>query len=189
MFSFLSLLLLSQGSSATGRRAASLAPNVLENLTGLFLFRFGWTSEARPLGECRVDEDSTPLEAHIQAKSRHDGRIHVPEPPGRIERLLERLIDDLKVGGRVEPPRDRHVVIHLDRVFLSQTQTEPFPEKREEIVAQVQPRPSDPEAIVWTSGDDALAADSHVVRVLDRVRYAVRDAEPEEDADAPRDRK
>src|SRR5262245_38233913 len=69
---------------------------------------------------------------------------------------------------------------------MVETETELLAEERGELVAEVDPRPADPERVTRTSRDCALAADAHVVGVLDRIGHAVGDAESEEDADSSR---
>src|SRR5262249_52964358 len=98
--------------------------------------------------------------------------------------LLERRADDLEVERGGEPPGDRGVVVHLDRVLLLEAEREPLPQERHEVAGELRAGPGDPEAVERTARDDAIAPDADGVGEPDRVGHAVRGAEPEEDPDA-----
>ena len=53
-------------------------------------------------------------------------------------------------------------------------------EQGQEVVAEGHSGPADTEGVIGTTGNDALAAHSHVEGVLDSIRQFVRDAETEE---------
>src|SRR5262249_24366292 len=67
-----------------------------------------------------------------------------------------------------------------------EAEVEPPAQEREEIVAELGSCPADPEGVVRSARDHAVAAEADVVRVLDRVRVAVRGAEREEQSDPAR---
>jgi hypothetical protein len=60
--------------------------------------------------------------------------VHISQRiTGRIEPLLERLIDDLQVERRVEPGGNRGIVIQLDRVLMAEAQPELLVQERDEV--------------------------------------------------------
>ena len=65
---------------------------------------------------------SQSLESDTEAGSSHDGAVDPRELRERVERPVESWIDDLKVSSCIEPLRDRGVVVHLDRVLVSETE-------------------------------------------------------------------
>src|SRR6267142_1096367 len=123
------------------------------------------------------------LESDVEACSCHDRGVHIREPVARVECFLEARIDDLQVDRRVEPGRERGVVVHLDRVLVVETEVEPLAQERNEVAAEFGARPADAEVVVRTPGHHSVAADTHVVGVLDGVRVSVGGAEREEDPD------
>src|SRR4029077_19739129 len=92
-------------------------------------------------------------------------------------------IDDLKVGGDVEPLGDRDVVVHLHSILVPQTEIELLPQKRKKIAADLCAREGNAKGVVGTARHHPLAAQPAEKRVLDRVRVSVRGAKPEEDTD------
>src|SRR5262245_11382604 len=114
------------------------------------------------------------LEARVEAEARHHRGVDVLQLPGRIERLLERRLDDLQIQRRRQPPRDRGIVVHLDRVLLLQPELELLTQERHEVPGELRVRPADPEAVPRPPRHDALATEANVVRVLDRIDHAVR---------------
>jgi hypothetical protein len=99
------------------------------------------------------------LEADAKASAGNDGGVDARELTELVQDSFKGGIDDLKVGGHVEPLRDRDVVVHLDRVLVLQTEIELLPQKRQERVAELSACEGKAEAVVRTPRDDALTAD------------------------------
>src|SRR5262249_10833997 len=118
--------------------------------------RRGAAELASPGGRTRGQRRLGISESRVEAKACHDGGAHVPWPPRCVEGLLQAGLDDLQVEGRVEPPGERRVVVHLDRVFTIEPQIELLAEKRRELVAELDPGPADPERVPGATRDRAL---------------------------------
>src|SRR5262249_4502720 len=125
-------------------------------------------------------------EARVDTQPKYDSSTHVSElVTGRIERPLERLLDDLQVEGRVEPGGDGGIVIQLNRILVAEAQPELLAQERDKVPTELRARPADPEVVARPPGHEPLGADPDVVGVFDGVRHAVGSTEPEEDTDAP----
>src|SRR5262245_9389149 len=117
----------------------------------------------------RVPARALTSEACVETQPEHNRSVHVPELR-TLERLRERLIDDLQVEGRAEPVGDLGIVIQLDGVLMAEAQPELLAQERDEVATDLRARPADPEVVARPPGPEPLGTDPHVVPVLDRVR-------------------
>src|SRR4030095_4559076 len=81
------------------------------------------------------------LEAHVGAQAADDRGVHILELAARRQLLLESRINDREIARHAEPLGRRDVVVELDRVLVIETQAQAIAEQRDEIVAELEPRP------------------------------------------------
>src|SRR5271170_4583269 len=131
-------------------------------------------------GEC----SGRRLEPNAKAGAEHDDGVDAGELPGRrAEGSLETRIDDLQIGRNVHPPRNRGVVVCLDRILTLQAQVELLAQKRNKAAAELGAGKADAESVIGAAWHDAFAADAGQEGVLDRVRVPVGSPEREEHTD------
>src|SRR5215813_11929064 len=162
--------------------AASVTANTtIENrLAILGLHRAGVLRES-PVSS---DRPRRSLETHVHAKGAYHGRVHVLQAAVGAQFLAECGFHDLEIDGEVEPRREHGVVVHLHRVLDVETEAEPLAQEGKELAAELSADPAHAHVVVGPAGHYTVGAHPHVVRVLDRIGIAVRDAEPEEEAHA-----
>src|SRR5271169_647014 len=110
------------------------------------------------------------LEPNSKAGAEHDDGVDAGELPGcRADGSLETRIDDLQIGRNVHPPRDRGVVVNLDRVLALQAQVELLAQKRNKTAAELGAGKAEAKAILGAARHNTLAADAGEEGVLDGV--------------------
>ena len=98
---------------------------------------------ARARSRCRRqahDNFARRLEPNLKPGSGHDCCVDAGEfPRCRADGLIETGRDDLQIARKVHPRRNRHIVIHFDRILALQAEVELLAQKRKKTVAELGP--------------------------------------------------